>query len=109
MDTCRTFIDRLQRGFAPWVVQRLNSTFGPMPTDPALFSFWVALALPIEDHEKAKLLPIRSARLRLMLVVHWIEKLDNTWCAWLTFAAALHRWLPYLLSVLTFARFFGWI
>lgn len=35
--------------------------------------------LPIDEHEKAKLLPIRSPRLRLRLVVHWIEQLNNTW------------------------------
>ncbi|KAF8812461.1 hypothetical protein BYT27DRAFT_7159907 [Phlegmacium glaucopus] len=75
----RPFLDRLQRGAAPWVVQRLSSTCGAMPTDPALFSFWVALVLPIEEREKAKLLPIKSARLRLLLVVHWIEQLNSNW------------------------------
>lgn len=79
MNTCKAFLDRLQRGAAPWVVQRLSSTYGKMPTDPALFSFWVALVLPLEEHEKAKLLPIRSARLRLVLVVHWIQELNNNW------------------------------
>ncbi|KIM46165.1 hypothetical protein M413DRAFT_441234 [Hebeloma cylindrosporum] len=117
MDTCKAFLDRLQRGAAPWVVQRLNSTYGAMPTDPALFSFWVALVLPIEEHEKAKLLPIRSARLRLMLVVHWIEQLNNNWYAWLTFVV-VHGWLVdgpalpcllWVLFVLTIARLIGWI
>ncbi len=50
-----------------------------MPTDPALFSFWVALVLPLEEQEKAKLLPIRSAKMRLVLVVHWIQELNNNW------------------------------
>jgi hypothetical protein len=117
MDTCKAFLDRLQRGAAPWVVQRLSSTYGAMPTDPALFSFWVALVLPIEEHEKAKLLPIRSARLRLMLVVHWIEQLNNNWYAWLTFVV-VHGWLVdgpalpcllWVLFVLTIARLIGWI
>ena len=79
MDTCKVFLDRLQRGAAPWVVQRLSSTYGTMPTDPGLFSFWVALVLPIDDREKAKLLPIKSARLRLMMVVHWIDQLNSKW------------------------------
>lgn len=79
MDTCKAFLDRLQRGAAPWVVQRLSSTYGTMPTDPGLFSFWVALVLPIDDREKAKLLPIKSARLRLMMVVHWIDQLNSKW------------------------------
>ncbi|KAF7776659.1 hypothetical protein Agabi119p4_5052 [Agaricus bisporus var. burnettii] len=79
MTTCRTFLHRLQRGTAPWVVQRLSSTYGTMPTDPSAFSFWVALVLPIDEHEKAKLLPLRSARLRLLLLVHWIEQLNSQW------------------------------
>ncbi|KAM6495866.1 PUA-like domain containing protein [Amanita muscaria] len=81
MQTCRTFLDRLQRGTAPWVVQRLNNAYGTIPDDPSAFSFWVALVLPIDEHEKAKLLPIRSARLRLLMVTHWIEQLNNNWYA----------------------------
>ncbi|TDL26911.1 LON-domain-containing protein [Rickenella mellea] len=76
---CHAFLDQLRNGTAPWVVQRLNNTYGPMPTDPSSFSFWMALVLPIEEHEKAKLLPIKSARLRLRLVVHWIEQLNSNW------------------------------
>ncbi|KAG8718888.1 hypothetical protein FRC08_004107 [Ceratobasidium sp. 394] len=79
VDVCRQFIDQLRNGTAPWVVQRLNNTYGPMPHDISSFSFWVALVLPIDEHEKAKLLPVRSARLRLRLVVHWIEQLNNNW------------------------------
>ena len=52
-----------------------------MPSDPAAFSFWVALVLPIDEYEKAKLLPIRSARMRLLMVTHWIEQLNNNWYA----------------------------
>ncbi|KAF8607611.1 hypothetical protein BDV93DRAFT_519641 [Ceratobasidium sp. AG-I] len=79
VDVCRRFLDQLRNGTAPWVVQRLNNTYGPMPTDVSSFSFWVALVLPIDEQEKAKLLPIRSARMRLRLVVHWIEQLNNNW------------------------------
>lgn len=35
--------------------------------------------LPIEDTEKAKLLPVKSPLLRLRLVVHWIEQLNSHW------------------------------
>lgn len=100
MDFCRLFVDQLQRGAAPWVVQRLNNTYGPMPTDPSNFSFWMALVsslcpseslvsrrtdhfasqvLPIDEIEKSKLLPIKSPRLRLRLVVYWIEQLKSNW------------------------------
>ncbi|KAG8747536.1 hypothetical protein FRC10_000672 [Ceratobasidium sp. 414] len=43
VDVCRQFIDQLRNGTAPWVVQRLNNTYGPMPNDISSFSFWVAL------------------------------------------------------------------
>jgi len=60
------------------VVQRLNN-IGPVPEDIGLFTFYVASVVPIDEHEKAKLLPIRSPRLRLRLVVHWIEQLEQHW------------------------------
>ncbi|KAI0068857.1 hypothetical protein BV25DRAFT_1792197 [Artomyces pyxidatus] len=82
MAVCLEFLDQIRRGGAPWVVQRLNHTYGPMPTDPANFSFWIAMVLPIEDIEKAKLLPIKTPLLRLRLVVYWIEMLNSTW--WFT-------------------------
>ncbi|KDQ20761.1 hypothetical protein BOTBODRAFT_26778 [Botryobasidium botryosum FD-172 SS1] len=76
---CHSFIEQLRNGVAPWVVQRLNNSHGPMPEDLGHFTFWMALVLPIDEYEKAKLLPIRSPRLRLQLIVHWIEALDNNW------------------------------
>ena len=98
MDKCRTFVDRLRDGAAPWIVQKLNESYGNMPTDAQSFSFWVALVrfivrsvfrgresrvspqvLPIDEYEKAKLLPIRSARLRLKLVAYWIDQLNSNW------------------------------
>lgn len=106
-DVCSAFVDQIQRGAAPWVVQRLNYIHGPMPTDPTHFSYWMAMVsvfffpprsracklrpcavadrdknlqvLPIEDTEKAKLLPMKSPLLRLRLVVHWIEQLNSHW------------------------------
>ncbi|KAF8505595.1 LON-domain-containing protein [Russula emetica] len=79
LDACRAFLVQIQRGAAPWVVQRLNYIYGPMPTDPTHFSYWMAMVLPIEDTEKAKLLPLKSPLLRLRLVVHWIEQLNSHW------------------------------
>ncbi|KAI0660940.1 PUA-like domain-containing protein, partial [Cubamyces menziesii] len=78
MDKCRAFVEQMRAG-TPWVVEHLDNNFVPMPNDAASFSFWMALLLPIDEHEKAKLLPIRSPRLRLRLVVHWIEQLNNNW------------------------------
>lgn len=82
MAKCMAFVEQLRSGSAPWVVQRLDTTYGEMPSSPYEFSFWIAAVLPIDDTEKAKLLPIRSTRLRLRLIVHWIEQLNNNW--WFT-------------------------
>jgi hypothetical protein len=46
VDMCLAFLDQIQRGAAPWVVQRLNRLshiYGPMPTDPSHFSYWMAM------------------------------------------------------------------
>lgn len=40
---CQAFVEQLRNGTAPWVVQRLHNTYGPMPTDHYSFSFWMAL------------------------------------------------------------------
>lgn len=79
MTTCQSFIDQLRSGSAPWLLQRLNNTYGAMPTDPSDFSYWMALVIPIDEYEKARLLPIRSPRMRLMLIVHWVESLRSSW------------------------------
>ncbi len=93
---CREFYEHLKSGTAPWVVQQLNNAYGSMPSDPSTFSYWMAMVgndslstisanpnpnqlLPIDEAEKAKLLPMRSPRLRLRLLVHWIESLNNSW------------------------------
>lgn len=79
MSICRSFIDQLRSGSAPWLLQRLNNTYGSMPTDPSEFSYWMALVMPIDEYEKARLLPIRSPRLRLKVIVHWVESLRGSW------------------------------
>lgn len=43
LDECRAFLVQIQRGAAPWVLQRLNYIYGPMPTDPTHFSYWMAM------------------------------------------------------------------
>ncbi|CEH17277.1 Predicted E3 ubiquitin ligase [Ceraceosorus bombacis] len=79
--TCMTFISELRSGTAPWLVTRINHTYGPMPDvhEVAKLSFWMALVMPIDEHEKARLLPIRSPRIRMRVVVYWIEQLRSTW------------------------------
>jgi Lon protease-like protein len=78
---CHDFIRDFRRGAVPWVLQRMHSTAAFMPQDPANFSFWMALILPLHEREKAKLLSIRSSRVRLQIVVHWIGKFRDSWYA----------------------------
>jgi len=75
MARCHEFLEVLRTGAAPWLRQKLNDTLGPMPDTPAEFSYYMAAVIPIYEYEKAKLLPITSARLRLKLLVFWIDQL----------------------------------
>ncbi|KAL7418718.1 hypothetical protein Q5752_006401 [Cryptotrichosporon argae] len=79
MSICHEFVAQIRSGTAPWLQQRLVSTYGAVPDDADQFSYWMALVMPIDEYEKARLLPIRSARLRLKLVVHWVEALRSSW------------------------------
>lgn len=78
MSVCKEFVKDLKEG-TPWVTDALDRNYVAMPDDADRFSFWMAPLLPLDDHEKAKLLPIRSAKLRLRLVVYWIEQLKSQW------------------------------
>ncbi|EGG12559.1 uncharacterized protein MELLADRAFT_76217 [Melampsora larici-populina 98AG31] len=79
IQVCNGFVEVLRSGSTPWVLQRLNNTFGPTPTDPAQFSYWMAMVLPMSDQHKSQLLPITSVRLRLKLIVHWIHGFKTQW------------------------------
>ncbi|KAG7096952.1 hypothetical protein E1B28_004349 [Marasmius oreades] len=83
---CSSFLAQLHTNTTPWVVQRLSYTHGPPPPppeDPSFdagnFSFYVGTVLPIDEWEKAKLLPVRSVRMRLKMCVWWIEGLKKNW------------------------------
>ncbi|CAG8434389.1 3226_t:CDS:1 [Scutellospora calospora] len=75
----REFIESLRNGYAPWLLQRLNSTYGDMPDDPSDFSFWVASVIPIDENEKYRLLEERSVRERMKMIVNWIDQLREQW------------------------------
>jgi hypothetical protein len=49
MAKCHVFVEQLREGAAPWVVQKMNESYGPMPTNPANFSFWMAMVyIPVD-------------------------------------------------------------
>jgi len=44
MSICIDFIESLKSGTAPWMLQRLNHTYGSMPlNDPCAFSYWMVM------------------------------------------------------------------
>ncbi|KAE8223540.1 hypothetical protein CF319_g3435 [Tilletia indica] len=72
----------LRSGSAPLRVTRLNQGYGSMPGRDEigrLAKYWMALINLIDKHKKARLLFIRSVRLRLRLVVHCFEQLRSSW------------------------------
>lgn len=66
IDACRAFLVQIQRGAAPWVLQRLNYIYGPMPTDPTHFSYWMAMVsifftfLSMFGHARSQARHVRS-------------------------------------------------
>jgi hypothetical protein len=40
---CLAFVDRMRKRVAPWVAQRMDAAYGPMPEDSAQLSYWMAL------------------------------------------------------------------
>lgn len=48
-----------------------------MPEDPAIFPYWFASVLPIDDEEKYKLLTTRSVRQRLQLTAQWVRRVER--------------------------------
>ncbi|KAK9900463.1 hypothetical protein P389DRAFT_192728 [Cystobasidium minutum MCA 4210] len=79
VEVCKGFVEALRTGSTPWLLQRLNSSLPPMPEDPREFTWWMAMLMPIDDHEKARLLQITSYRLRLRLLVFWIQQMQHSW------------------------------
>lgn len=49
------------------------------PSTPRRMDLADNQVMPIDEYEKARLLPIRSPRLRLKLIVHWIDSLRSSW------------------------------
>ena len=72
----RDFIARMQAASAPWLHDRVLHSYGPPPTDAALFPYWFASILPIADDEKYKLIPTTSVRDRLKICAIWVRRIE---------------------------------
>ncbi|KAI4146488.1 MAG: hypothetical protein LQ340_005905 [Diploschistes diacapsis] len=77
MHICRDFVDRMREVSAPWLSANVLHAYGNPPTDPAIFSFWLASVLPIKESEKYRLLPTRSVRERLKIAAHWVRRVQG--------------------------------
>lgn len=70
------FIARMRAASAPWLHERVLSSYGLPPNDPATFPFWFASILPMADMEKYKLLPTQSVRERLKITALWVRRIQ---------------------------------
>jgi len=70
------FIVRMQGRSAPWLHDRILQAYGGPPDDPALFPYWFASILPINDEAKYDLLKTRSVRQRLKITAKWIKMIE---------------------------------
>jgi Lon protease-like protein len=72
-----SFIQRMRLASAPWLSDSVMQTYGRMPEDAAVFPFWFASVLPIDEAEKYRLLPTRSVRARLMICAEWVRRVER--------------------------------
>ncbi|KAL0958826.1 hypothetical protein HGRIS_014144 [Hohenbuehelia grisea] len=79
MKTCQLFLDAIRDGNAPLLGRHFELWYGPPPSELGAFSFYVALAIPVDVMEKLKLFPMRSATLRLRVLASWINGFSSEW------------------------------
>ena len=79
LEDASEFIAELRNGSAPWMLQRLEMTHGVVPEDPSVFAFWVASVIPVREEEKYLMLKARSVKTRLLIVLHWLRKIQAQW------------------------------
>ncbi|GAB7363162.1 hypothetical protein MBLNU230_g3446t1 [Neophaeotheca triangularis] len=71
------FVARMQGRSANWLQQRVLDIHGQPPDDAALFPYWFASVLPINDEEKYKLLGTSTVRERLKITAMWIRRIES--------------------------------
>jgi len=72
------FIIRMQARSAPWLGENILQTYGGPPDDAAIFPYWFASILPIDEELKYKLLQTTSVRQRLKITATWIKRMEAT-------------------------------
>ena len=72
------FIMRAEERSARWFSNRVITSYGDPPDDPAVFPYWLATVLPIiSDEEKYKILLTRSIRERLKITARWVRMIES--------------------------------
>ncbi|KAL2872472.1 putative ATP-dependent protease (CrgA) [Aspergillus lucknowensis] len=71
------FVLKERRQGAPWLHPRVLLAYGALPTDPAVFPWWLATILPIWDEEKYALLSTTTVRQRLKVTARWVKRLES--------------------------------
>jgi len=72
MNFAREFVMRMRGLSVDWLATRMLSIYGNCPDDPAVFPWWFASILPLNDHEKYRLLATTSVRERLKICCQWV-------------------------------------
>ena len=72
-----SFVTRMRNISVPWLRQQVIDSYGPPPDNPAIFPYWLACILPIQDPEKYKLLSTTSVRQRLKICAGWIRLIEG--------------------------------
>ncbi|EPS40426.1 hypothetical protein H072_5729 [Dactylellina haptotyla CBS 200.50] len=74
---CLNFVSLMRNNSVGWFTDRILNIYGHPPQDPALFPFWMATLLPINEQEKYLVLVSTSVRERLKLIMVWIKAMEQ--------------------------------
>lgn len=69
MDICFEFVLKMRDQSEPWLTERVILAYDEPPNDPALFPWWFASVLPLDQVVKYRLLGTSSVRERLKICV----------------------------------------
>jgi hypothetical protein len=69
MSICFEFVLKMKEQSEPWLTDRVILAYGEPPDDPALFPWWFASVLPLDQVVKYKVLGTSSVRERLKICV----------------------------------------
>lgn len=81
VSSCSAFIELLRTQTPPGLFDQIIATYGavPQPLETDRLSWWLGMVLPIDEHAKSLLLPVRSPRQRLEMIVKWIDRVKASW------------------------------